>query len=124
MTAHVVFTAVDASAPVTISAKAIQEVIRGYIGFEGLLMSDDLSMQALSGSTGERAAASLAAGCDLALHCNGNMKEMAADASAAAVLDGLPLARFERTLAGLREPEPFAAGQAEESRAEALAALA
>jgi beta-N-acetylhexosaminidase len=124
MTAHVVFTAADASAPVTVSAKAIQEIIRGYIGFEGLLMSDDLSMQALSGTLSERVAASLAAGCDLALHCNGDMEEMAAVAAAAPVLDGLALARFERALAALREPEPFAAGEAEEARAEALAVLA
>jgi beta-N-acetylhexosaminidase len=124
MTAHVVFTAVDASAPVTVSTKAIQEVIRGHIGFEGLLMTDDLSMQALSGSLEERVAASLAAGCDLALHCNGNMEEMSVIATAAPALDGLPLARFERALAALREPEPFAAAEAEEARAEALAVLA
>ena len=121
MTAHVVFTAVDADAPVTVSAKAVQEVIRGYIGFDGLLMSDDLSMQALSGSIGERVAASLAAGCDLALHCNGNMEEMAAAAAAAPLLGGKALARFEAALAALREPEPFPAKEAEEARAEALA---
>jgi beta-N-acetylhexosaminidase len=121
MTAHVVFTAIDASAPVTVSPKAVQEVIRGFIGFEGLLMSDDLSMQALSGPVDGRVAASLAAGCDLALHCNGNMEEMAAVAAAAPVLDGKALVRFERALAALREPEPFAATEAEEARAEALA---
>jgi beta-N-acetylhexosaminidase len=124
MTAHIVFTAVDPGAPVTVSAKAIGEVIRGSIGFEGLLMSDDLSMQALSGSLGERVAASLAAGCDLALHCNGNMEEMTAVAAAAPVLDGMALARFEAALAALREPEPFAAKEAEEARAEALAVFA
>jgi beta-N-acetylhexosaminidase len=124
MTAHVVFTAIDANAPATVSAKAVQEVIRGSIGFEGLLMTDDLSMQALSGSLGERVAASLAAGCDVALHCNGNMEEMTAVAAAAPVLGGLACARFERALAALREPEPFAAGKAEEARAEALALLA
>jgi beta-N-acetylhexosaminidase len=124
MTAHVVFTAVDPEAPITISAKAIQEVIRGSIGFEGLLMSDDLSMQALSGSLAGRVAASLGSGCDLALHCNGDMEEMAAVAAAAPVLDGKALARFERALAALREPEPFASGEAEDARAEALAVLA
>jgi beta-N-acetylhexosaminidase len=124
MTAHVVFTAADASAPVTVSAKAIQEVIRGYIGFNGLLMSDDLSMQALSGSIGERVAASLAAGCDLALHCNGNIEEMAAASAAAPVLDGKPAARFETALAALKQPEPFPAKEAEEARVEALAVLA
>jgi beta-N-acetylhexosaminidase len=124
MTAHVVFTAIDPRAPATISPKAIQEVIRGSIGFEGLLMSDDLSMQALSGPFGERVAASLGAGCDLALHCNGNMEEMAAVSAAAPDLDGPALARFERALAALREPEPFAAKEAEDARAEALAGLA
>jgi beta-N-acetylhexosaminidase len=124
MTAHVVFTAVDAHLPVTISPKAIQEVIRGHIGFEGLLISDDLSMQALSGSLAGRVAASLAAGCDVALHCNGNMEEMATAAAAAPVLEGKVLTRFERALAALKEPEPFAAGEAEAARAEALAVLA
>jgi beta-N-acetylhexosaminidase len=124
MTAHVVFTAVDPNAPVTVSAKAIQEVIRGHIGFEGLLMSDDLSMQALSGTLGQRVAASLAAGCDLALHCNGDMEEMAAVAAAAPLLDGAALARFEAALAALGEPEPLAAKEAEEARTEALAMFA
>jgi beta-N-acetylhexosaminidase len=124
MTAHVVFTAIDALAPVTISPKTIKDVIRGSIGFEGLLMSDDLSMQALSGSIAGRVAASLGAGCDLALHCNGNMEEMAAVAGAAPVLDGQALVRFEKALAALIEPEPFPAKEAEEARMEALAVLA
>ncbi len=88
MTAHVVFTAIDADAPVTVSAKAIDEVIRGFIGFDGLLMSDDLSMQALSGTLEERTRASLAAGCDLALHCNGKMEEMTTVAMASPPLEG------------------------------------
>ena len=92
MTAHVVFTAVDADAPVTVSAKAIGEVIRGYIGFDGLLMSDDLSMQALSGTLEERARSSFSAGCDLALHCNGKMEEMATVADHLAVSGGCRLA--------------------------------
>jgi beta-N-acetylhexosaminidase len=124
MTAHVVFTAVDAGAPITVSPKAIHEVIRGSIGFEGLLMSDDLSMQALSGSIAWRVAASLGAGCDLALHCNGNMEEMAAVAAGAPVLEGPAHARFEKALAALIEPEPFPAKEAEEARTEALAVLA
>src|SRR5205823_14933412 len=76
MTAHVVFSAVDPVAPATISATMVREVIRGSIGFDGLLMSDDISMQALSGSVGERSAAALAAGCDVVLHCNGRFEEM------------------------------------------------
>ncbi|MBM3650361.1 MAG: glycoside hydrolase family 3 protein, partial [Alphaproteobacteria bacterium] len=77
MTGHLLFDAVDSTAAVTVSARAVREVIRGHIGFHGLLLSDDLSMQALGGSLGERAARALAAGCDIALHCNGEPGEMA-----------------------------------------------
>jgi beta-N-acetylhexosaminidase len=124
MTAHVVFTAVDAELPVTVSAKAINEVIESFIGFHGLLMSDDLSMRALSGTLEQRTGASLTAGCDLALHCNGKMEEMAAVAMASPPLEGVSLERFEAALAARREPEAFAREEAEEARAEALAALA
>ncbi len=75
MTAHMVFSAVD-DAPATVSAPLIERVIRGEIGFDGVLFSDDLSMEALGGTLAERAAASLAAGCDLVEHCNGNLDEM------------------------------------------------
>lgn len=124
MTAHVIFKAIDADAPVTVSAKAINEVIRGFIGFDGLLMSDDLNMHALSGTLEERARASLAAGCDVALHCNGKMEEMADVAMASPYLEGRALQRFEAALGNLKEPEPFDRAEAEEARAEALAALA
>ena len=124
MTAHVVYTAVDASAPATVSPKAIGIVIRGYIGFDGLLMSDDLSMRALSGTIGERTAASLSAGCDLALHCNGTLEEMKAVAAASPHLEGKARARFEAALSQLREPMPFSLQEAEEARLETLAALA
>lgn len=86
MTAHVLYTAVDGSHPATTSAAVIDRIIRGYIGFDGLLLSDDLSMQALGGSLGERAAASLAAGCDIALHCNGKLEEMEPVAAVSPVL--------------------------------------
>ena len=76
MTAHVLYEAVDRNAALTISARGVREVVREHIGFDGLLLSDDLSMQALGGSLGERAARALAAGCDVALHCNGEMAEM------------------------------------------------
>mgnify|MGYP003667209282 FL=1 len=76
MTAHVVFTALDPDRPVTISSEIIGPVIREEIGFRGLLLSDDIGMEALSGDFAQRAAASLAAGCDIALHCSGNMEEM------------------------------------------------
>jgi len=124
MTAHAVFTAVDADAPATVSAKAIGEVIRGFIGFDGLLMSDDLSMHALSGSLEERTRACIGAGCDLALHCNGKMGEMAAVAFAAPHLEGRALARFEAALDALKAPEPLEREAAEEARVEALAAFA
>jgi beta-N-acetylhexosaminidase len=77
ISAHVCYGAIDADAPATQSAKVIAEIIRGAIGFNGLLLSDDLSMGALSGSQGERAGAALAAGCDVGLHCNGKLDEMA-----------------------------------------------
>lgn len=78
MTAHVVYTAIDRRRPATTSKKAIKQVIRGSLGFDGLLMSDDLSMKALSGDFKQRAKDSLAAGCDVVLHCNGDMAEMKA----------------------------------------------
>lgn len=76
MTGHLLFETIDARDCITVSAGAVQDVIRGHIGFDGLLLSDDLSMQALGGSLGDRAARALAAGCDIALHCNGRMGEM------------------------------------------------
>ena len=76
LSAHILYTAIDGDLPGTLSPKVIGEAIRGAIGFDGLLLSDDLSMEALSGSLGERAEAALAAGCDIALHCNGKLEEM------------------------------------------------
>lgn len=86
MTAHVVYSAIDPQAPATTSRRVIDEVIRGFIGFEGVLVSDDLSMQALQGGLAHRAAAALAAGCDVALHCNGKSEEMTAVADAVPAL--------------------------------------
>jgi beta-N-acetylhexosaminidase len=120
MTAHVVFSAYDSTAPVTISRSATEEIIRGEIGFDGLLMSDDLSMKALTGSFEERTEGALKAGCDIALHCNGEMSEMIAVARSAPVLEDKPLARFEAALAHLRAPEPFDRQVAEIARAEGL----
>jgi beta-N-acetylhexosaminidase len=76
MTAHVIYTAIDPSAPATQSKKVFDEIIRGELRFDGLVMSDDLSMQALAGPYDERAAKSLEAGCDVVLHCNGDLAEM------------------------------------------------
>jgi beta-N-acetylhexosaminidase len=107
MTAHVVFTAIDPELPATTSATIIGQVIRGFIGFDGLLMSDDLSMGALSGSLAERTRAALAAGCDMALHCNGNLHEMEAVAGAAPELSGTAARRAAAALAARRAAEPI-----------------
>lgn len=96
MTAHVRYTAIDADAPATLSPVVIREVIRGYIGFDGLLLCDDLSMRALKGDLGLLARQALAAGCDIALHCNGNMKEMTAVVAAAGSLSSDAERRFRR----------------------------
>lgn len=115
MTAHVVFSALDAAQPATTSATIINQVIRGAMNFQGLLMSDDVSMNALSGTLAERTRASLMAGCDVALHCNGQIDEMRAVASEAPILAGEALQRAERALAARKAPQPFdrEAGRAE-----------
>jgi beta-N-acetylhexosaminidase len=108
MTAHVVYTAFDARRPATTSRRVIHDVIRGRIGFEGLLISDDLSMKALSGGFTARAKASLAAGCDVILHCNGDPAEMKAVVDGAKPLAGKARARAAAALSRLaRAPEPF-----------------
>jgi beta-N-acetylhexosaminidase len=107
MTAHVVFSALDPAHPATTSATIIEQVIRGVIGFQGLLMSDDVSMNALSGTIAERTRASLAAGCDMVLHCNGKLDEMREAAAAAPELSGLALERARRALASRKPPQAF-----------------
>src|SRR5690606_4258326 len=84
------------------------EIVRGHIGYDGLVMSDDLSMQALSGTLRQRAEASFAAGCDIALHCNGHLAEMRQVAEAAPLLAGDALRRAQAAMGRIRhEPEPF-----------------
>jgi len=107
MTAHVVFTAFDPLAPATTSATIVRDVIRDSIGFKGLLMSDDISMGALSGSLGERTGAALAAGCDMVLHCNGNMPEMLAVAAATPLLAGQAARRAAAALAMRQAAKPI-----------------
>jgi beta-N-acetylhexosaminidase len=107
MTAHVVYTAIDRLDPATTSVTMVQQVIRESIGFRGALMSDDVSMGALSGSIAERSRASIAAGCDLVLHCNGDLGEMQQVAGAAPWLDGIALKRTDAALAARRVPEDF-----------------
>jgi beta-N-acetylhexosaminidase len=106
MSAHVVFSAIDASAPATQSRTVIDELIRGAIGFEGLLMTDDLSMNALKGDLGQRAATALQAGCDIALHCNGRMDEMKLVAHAAHPLGGPAAERARRARAAFAPVQP------------------
>lgn len=107
MTAHVVFSAIDPVAPATTSVTMVREVIRGFIGFRGLLMSDDVSMKALSGTIAERSGAAFAAGCDVVLHCNGILSEMTAVAGQAPVLAGEAARRADAELAQRKAPEQF-----------------
>lgn len=106
MSAHVVYSAIDPDRPATVSPSIITQVIRGEIGFDGLLMTDDISMQALDGSVEECGAAALAAGCDIVLHCNGVAGEMERLADAVPHLSGRALERAEAALAGRGDPDP------------------
>ncbi len=107
MTAHVVFSAIDRARPATTSVTIVSEVIRGSIGFTGLLMSDDVSMGALSGTIAERSHAALAAGCDVVLHCNGDLNEMMQVAGAAPELSGAAAQRADAALARRSAGEDF-----------------
>src|SRR5882757_9472723 len=107
MTAHVVFSALDPAQPATTSATIIEQVIRGVIGFQGLLMSDDVSMNALAGSIAQRTKAIVTAGCDMVLHCNGKLDEMVAVAGETPLLTGKALARARQALASRKAPQPF-----------------
>jgi len=107
MTAHVVYDSIDPQRPATTSPKVIRDVIRGEIGFDGVLLSDDLSMQALEGPLAVRAKAALFAGCDVVLHCNGDMGEMKDVATEARILDGAALRRTGQATARLSQPQAF-----------------
>ena len=107
MTAHVVFSAFDPAHPATTSATMIEQVIRGVIGFQGLLMSDDVSMNALAGSIAERTAAIIAAGCDMVLHCNGKLEEMRDVARETPELSGKAQQRAASALSSRKAPQPF-----------------
>ncbi|MSO70840.1 MAG: beta-N-acetylhexosaminidase [Alphaproteobacteria bacterium] len=99
MTAHIVYPVLDPSAPGTTSKIVIERVIRGVIGFAGFLVSDDITMKALSGTAAERAVASLSAGCDAALHCSGEMAEMETIAEVVPSLTPAAVRRLERARA-------------------------
>jgi beta-N-acetylhexosaminidase len=111
MTAHVVYSAFDQRRPATLSPIVIEQVIRGFIGCDGVLISDDLSMQALTGDFGERARAGLAAGCDLLLHCNGDIKEMRQVAAGVRPLDEAAELRLARADVRKRRLPPPPDGQ-------------
>tara|TARA_R110002073_G_scaffold68208_5_gene169508 strand:- start:6997 stop:8013 length:1017 start_codon:yes stop_codon:yes gene_type:complete len=105
MTAHVVYEAIDPDDPATLSSEVISSVIRGWMGYDGLVMTDDLSMQALSGKFEQRANRAFEAGCDMALHCNGKRKEMVALANVMPTLTGDALRRAKAAEAVRQTPE-------------------
>ena len=107
MTAHIVYTAIDPIAPATTSVTLIRDVIRDWLGFRGLLMSDDISMGALSGSIEERSRAAIAAGCDVVLHCNGKLDEMRDVALNTPLLSGMAKRRAGAAFASRRPPKSF-----------------
>lgn len=118
MTAHIAYTAIDPERPATQSPRLIAEVIRETIGFDGALMSDDLGMAALMGDFTQRAADSIAAGCDVILHCSGDLQEMHAVVRGTPELGGEAARRCDRALTQLRPPTAFdVAAALEELRA-------
>jgi beta-N-acetylhexosaminidase len=121
MTAHVVFSDIDAGAPASTSERVIGDIVRGEIGFDGLLMSDDLSMKALSGGMRSRAEAVIKAGSDVALHCNGDLAEMQEAAAGAPELTGRALERYRAAVAVTQQRENFDVAEAEADLAGVLA---
>ncbi len=111
MAAHVVYTAVDPERPASTSPRVVAEIIRGSIGFEGVLIADDLSMQALAGSLEARAQAVFGAGCDLVLHCTGRLAEMQEVAAATPTLSGKSAQRVARAAGRIVPPEPVETGE-------------
>jgi beta-N-acetylhexosaminidase len=120
MTAHVVFTSIDPAAPASTSAIVHRDILRGSIGYDGLLMSDDLGMKALTGRFEDRAAAVIGAGSDVALHCNGNLEEMIAVAAGVPALAADALRRFQRAVAVIGQHQPFVMAEAEACLGEVL----
>ncbi|MEM9278391.1 MAG: beta-N-acetylhexosaminidase [Pseudomonadota bacterium] len=98
MTAHVVYEAVDSAFPATSSRIVVDKIIRGEIGFDGLLMCDDLSMNALSGDFSQRTHSAFAAGCDVVLHCNGDLGEMTEVSEALIELEGVCMTRAQAAM--------------------------
>ena len=121
MTAHILFTDIDRNSPATTSRLVIETIIRKDIGFEGLLLSDDLSMNALGGTPADRARAVTSAGCDVVLHCNGKLDEMQAVAASVPLLEGTSHDRYAAALARRSAPETFDVSEALDTIAEVLA---
>ncbi len=111
MVAHVVYRAIDPYRPASTSPAVIAGVVRGRLGFDGLLFSDDLSMGALDGAPATRAREVLAAGCDVVLHCNGQLEEMRQIAAVIPPLEAAGAARWQRARAALRSPQPMVAAE-------------
>jgi beta-N-acetylhexosaminidase len=124
MTAHVVYTAWDTDQPASMSGKVIGEIIRGRIGFDGFLMSDDIDMKALKGSAAEKAAAVVAAGCDAALDCWGRFDEMVAIVEALDDMKAVSVERLERAMASVSAAEPVGDFAALVEKRDALLAYA
>lgn len=122
MTAHVVYRALDPDRPASTSARVIQDTIRNAIGFDGLLMCDDLGMKALTGTMRELAAAVIAAGCDLALHCSGDLSEMEQALAGLPPLAGTAVLRLDRAFSLTGKAQEFDIAEAEALLAEAIAA--
>lgn len=118
MTAHVVYTAIDPTAPATTSKRVLDEIVRGFMGYDGCLLTDDLTMRALKGTLTDRVKASIAAGCDIILHCTRNMDEMHEVAAATPTLSGKAAERADRALSFLKPAKPFAVAQ-EQTRLDA-----
>ena len=113
MTAHVIYEAIDPNRPATTSPKVIRDVIRGEIGFDGVLISDDISMGALTGPISARTKAALFAGCDIVLHCNGDLAEMEEVAAESKPLEGAVLRRTDHAMSHLNQAAPLERGAAE-----------
>lgn len=120
MTAHVVFSAIDAREPASTSAIVTADIIRRHIGFDGLLMSDDLGMKALTGSMRQRAEAVIRAGSDVALHCSGDFGEMESAVAGVPWLGGDAARRFDKALEVKRRRVAFDAAEAEEALADVV----
>jgi beta-N-acetylhexosaminidase len=112
MTAHVLLPAFDGARPATVSPVIMSEVIRDFLGLDGLVMSDDIGMEALGGTLGERARDVIASGCDVVLQCSGKLAEMVETAASVPALAGVAAERFARARSFLHAPDPFDADEA------------